>query len=498
MTSFRAVNPHTAEEFGPEIQNASQSEVAAAIEAANAPLLSPAQRAQLLRNISLAIESDRAKIVPLAMQESGLPEARINGELTRTVFQINTFAELVASGAFLDPKIDRADPAYGMGPRPDIRKINQPLRVVAIFAASNFPLAFSTAGGDSASALAAGCAVVLKAHPSHPNTSRAVFAAIQKGIADSGQPKELFSLVEGNDPQITHWLAEHPRITAVGFTGSGAVGKLLMELTAKREVPIPVFAEMGAINPVFVTPSAIAERNEALVKGAIDSALMGSGQFCTKPGFFVVPKSHAEVFLAEVEKYLSTLTVGPLLNKGIADRYSSTISTLTKLGSVKAISANTADAGLAVTPTFFIAEWQTVAANPELLEEHFGPTSVIAIAEESKFEEIASSLEGQLTATIHGTENDDVKGLLAILAEKAGRVIWNAFPTGVSVTAAMQHGGQWPSSSSHTTSVGTDAIYRFMRPVSYQGMPDAFLPDGLKDSNPLSLERLVNGIRTKQ
>ena len=212
MSSFRAVNPHTAEEFGPEIASASQAEVSKIIEAANAPLLSPKDRASLLGNIASSIEADRIAIVEIAMQESGLPEARLNGELTRTVFQINKFAELVASGKHLDVKIDKADPNYGMGPRPDIRKQNQALGTVAVFAASNFPLAFSTAGGDSASALAAGCAVVLKSHPSHPNTSRAVFAAIQKGIAASGQPKEIFSLVEGNDPQITHWLATHQAI----------------------------------------------------------------------------------------------------------------------------------------------------------------------------------------------------------------------------------------------------------------------------------------------
>jgi NADP-dependent aldehyde dehydrogenase len=498
LNNFRAVNPQTGEEFGPEIANATKGEVSAIIEAAHAPEQTPALRASLLRNIAVALEEARPQIVPIAQQESGLPEARINGELTRTVFQVNLFAAQIATGRHLDPKIDLADANYPMGARPDIRKENQPLGTVAIFAASNFPLAFSTAGGDSISALAAGCAVVLKAHPSHPQTSRLVFAAIQSGIEASGQPKEIFSMVEGNDPQITHWVASHPKITAIGFTGSGGVGKLLMDLAAKREVPIPVFAEMGSINPVFVTSSAISQRNDALVKGAVDSALLGSGQFCTKPGLFVIPKSHADLFLSEMEKYLATISVGPLLNQGIAERYSAAITSLAKLSSVKVMSGNTSGAGIFVTPTFFIADWSVISAHPQALEEHFGPTTVIAIAEESQYEVIASALEGQLTATIHGSDGDSVAPLLAVLAEKAGRVIWNAFPTGVSVTAAMQHGGQWPSSSSHTTSVGTDAIYRFMRPVSYQGMPDSLLPDSLKDSNPLGLERLVNGVRTKQ
>jgi NADP-dependent aldehyde dehydrogenase len=492
MTTFRAINPATGEEFGPQVTNATQAEVTKIIEAAKAPVLSPANRGTLLSNISAAIESDRAAIVEIAMQESGLPEARLNGELTRTVFQINTFAKLVSTGVHLAVKIDKADPDYGMGPRPDIRKQNQPLGTVAIFAASNFPLAFSTAGGDSASALAAGCAVVLKAHPSHPGTTRAVFASIQKGIAASGLPKEIFTLVEGNDPQITHWVATHPKITAIGFTGSGPVGKILMDLAAKREVPIPVFAEMGSINPVFVTSSAIAERCEVLAKGAVDSALLGSGQFCTKPGLFILPASHADSFLAEVEKYLTTLSVGPLLNNGIADRYSSAIAALSTNKAVKVFTATNAGKGISVTPTFFVADWETVSSIPELLEEHFGPTTVLAVANESEFEAIAASLEGQLTATIQGTDSDSPKELLSILAQRAGRVIWNGFPTGVSVTAAMQHGGQWPSSSSHTTSVGTDAIYRFMRPVSYQGVSQNNLPEALQDSNPWKVPQQIS------
>ena len=492
MAVFRAVNPHTAEEFGPEIVSATQTQVSQIIESAHAPLLSPKDRASLLANIATSIESDRAAIVEIAIQEAGLPEARLNGELTRTVFQINKFAEFVATGSHLAVKIDKADANYGMGPRPDIRKQNQPLGIVAIFAASNFPLAFSTAGGDSASALAAGCAVVLKAHPSHPNTSRAVFAAIQKGIAASGQPKEIFSIVEGNDPQITHWLATHPKVTAIGFTGSGAVGKLLIDLASKRDVPIPVFAEMGAINPVFVTSAAITERGEALAKAAVDSALLGSGQFCTKPGLFILPQSSAAEFLKVAEQHLETLAVGPLLNKAIADRYSAAIAALSKNGSVKILAGKTAETGIAVTPTFFVADWSVVSSTPEFLEEHFGPTTVFAIANESEYVSIASSLEGQLTATIHGTDSDEVSSLRSILAERAGRVIWNAFPTGVSVTAAMQHGGQWPSSSSHTTSVGVDAIYRFMRPVAYQGFSEVNLPPALKDSNPWGVPQQIN------
>ena len=224
----------------------------------------------------------------------------------------------------------------------------------------------------------------------------------------------------------------------------------------------------------------------------MDSALLGSGQFCTKPGLIILPSSHADSFLAEVEKYLAALSVGPLLNKGIADRYSAAITELAKKNSVKVFTGINSGKGISVTPTFFIADWKTVSSTPELLEEHFGPTSVLAIADETDFEAIARSLEGQLTATIQGTDSDSPKELLSILAQRAGRVIWNGFPTGVSVTAAMQHGGQWPSSSSHTTSVGTDAIYRFMRPVSYQGVSQSNLPPALQDSNPWKVPQQIS------
>jgi NADP-dependent aldehyde dehydrogenase len=249
---------------------------------------------------------------------------------------------------------------------------------------------------------------------------------------------------------------------------------------------------MGAINPVFVTSAAIAERGEALAKAAVDSTLLGSGQFCTKPGLFILPQSSAADFIKIAEEHLGTLAVGPLLNKAIADRYSAAIAALSKKGSVKILAGNTAETGIAVTPTFFVADWNVISSTPEFLEEHFGPTTVIAIADESEYASIASSLEGQLTATIHGTDSDDVTSLLSILADRAGRVIWNAFPTGVSVTSAMQHGGQWPSSSSHTTSVGVDAIYRFMRPVAYQGFSEANLPPALKDSNPWGVPQQIN------
>ncbi|MEI6039412.1 MAG: aldehyde dehydrogenase (NADP(+)) [Actinomycetes bacterium] len=502
MSTFKSVNPQTGESFGPDFENTSENRVNLVIENSWRSKTaiagtSPFERAKLLRNIGSELEAVRAQIVAITVQESGLPEARINGELTRTIFQWNHFAAALESGGNIHPIIDKADPEYGMGPRPDIRKQNQALGVVAIFGASNFPLAFSTAGNDAASALAAGNAVVVKGHPSHPQTSQVVAAAIHRALKSAGLSEETFALIQGNNPELTHLVASHPLISAIGFTGSGTVGKLLMTIAASRPKVIPVYAEMGAINPLFITENAMAERIDDLVKGVVDSALLGSGQFCTKPGFVVISSTHAESFITKTEQYLSTLAVAPLLNQGIAQRYTTSISELSKLGEIKVISGIPRSEGFGVTPTFFYAPWATVSKNPELLEEHFGPTTVIVSAAESDFVAIATSLEGQLTATIHGTDSDDIKALQAKLSEIAGRVIWNGFPTGVSVTTAMQHGGPFPASSIDSTSIGSDAMLRFMRPVSYQNAREIDLPPALQDTNPWNLERLINGVRTK-
>jgi len=333
--------------------------------------------------------------------------------------------------------------------------------------------------------------VVAKAHPSHPNTCAIIEGAVKSALTKAGLSTDLFAIVQGTNPQITHWLAGDPRIKAVGFTGSEAVGRILLDICAKREVPIPVYAEMGSLNPVFVTSAAITERSEELAKGLVDSALLGSGQFCTKPGLIFIPDNQSQ-FLSQVSAHLATLKVGPLLSSSIASRYSAAITALAKSPSVQIFSAQTTDNGFGVTPTIFVTDWATAQSTPGLLEEHFGPTTVVITSNESDYLKIASELPGQLTATIHGSASDSYAALLAILAQKAGRVIWNAFPTGVAVTEAMQHGGQWPASSTHTTSVGIDAIYRFMRPVSYQSFAQEVLPAALQDANPWKVEQRIN------
>jgi len=500
--TFQAADPTTGQVFGNSFNESSVQDVSAVIAKASQTkhtfgATSPAKRAAILRAIGAAIESRREKLIEITMKETALPNGRLTGELSRTVFQLEQFALLVESGSHYQAIIDLPDSNWVPAARPDIRKANQSLGVVGIFAPSNFPFAFSVIGGDSASALAAGCPVVVKAHPSHPNTCQLMHEAVIEGLAKEGISADVFGMVQGLSPDITHAIVSHPEITAIGFTGSGLVGKILVDAAAKREVPIPVFAEMGSLNPVFFTPKVLSEKVADLAKAALDSATLGSGQFCTKPGILVIPTgAEGDSFIAEVESYLGTLSVAPLLNKGIANRYGTSITALAKSSSLKVISGKTTEGGFGVTPTVFVVDW--AKATPELLEEHFGPTTVIIRAPYQDFVSVASNMEGQLCAGLHASAGEQVNELTAALAEKAGRVILNGFPTAVAVTAAMQHGGQWPSSSSHTTSVGIDSVYRFLRPVAHQGFADELLPPALQNSNPWNISRTVNGKVSKE
>lgn len=501
---FTATNPATGQSVGEAIVEHSFQDVSSAIAAAEKvkaifAATTPAQRSALLSAIADSIEAQKEKLAEISHLETALPIARVTGEVMRTVIQIRAFAELVKVGGHLMPIIDLSDPNFQPVARPDLRKSQQALGVVSIFAASNFPLAFSVAGGDSASALAAGCPVVVKAHPSHPNTCQLVYEAVIKAITSQGLPKEIFTLVQGVNPEITHWLAKAPQITAIGFTGSGLVGKLLIKLAQEREVPIPVYAEMGSLNPVFFTPAALAGKAEELAKAAIDSALLGSGQFCTKPGIMVIPNdATGDLFIAQVQSYISVQKVGPLLNKGIADRFTEAISSISKTQGVQVISGTLNSDGFGVTPSIFVVDWADVKNHDDLLEEHFGPTSVIIRAPFDQFLTIAQAMSGQLASAIHASPTDDVKEIVAALTQKAGRLIWNGFPTSVSVTGAQNHGGQWPASSSHTTSVGLDALFRFVRPVVYQNFPDDQLPAELQNANPYGIERVINGLRSSK
>ena len=498
LQSFQAVNPADGQAFGAEYSENSHEEVHNAIaRAARAKDsfadLTLAKRAELLEGIAAQIEKVRPKLVAIAHLETGLPEVRANGEISRTIVQLQLFAAMVRKGTHLGAIIDLADPDYKPVARPDMRKVNLPVGVVAVFGASNFPFAYSVMGGDSASALAAGCPVIVKAHPSHPGTSELAFQAVQAALAAQGLPGDIFTMVQGRSPEITHWIALAGEVAAIGFTGSSLVGKLLVDLSRSRGVPIPVFAEMGSLNPVFVTEAAISERAVAIGETLFDSATLGSGQFCTKPGLIFVAGDSTE-FIDAMRSKMNSVVAQPLLNKGISERYNNAISELAKIPNVETIVGNLPHIGFIVQPTLFIVDYPTYKENPEFSYEHFGPTTVIVKCDDSDFDSIIAQSEGHLTATVHLGSQEKPLDLINKLTAIAGRLILNSAPTGVSVTPAQNHGGPWPSSSTHTTSVGLDAVYRFLRPVCFQGFPDELLPSALKRSNPEKIERVTNGV----
>ena len=499
LQSFQAVNPADGLAFGREYSENSHAEVQDAIARAAAHIesfaaLSLSARVSLLEAIAAELEKARPELVVTANLETGLPAARINGEISRTVVQVELFGKMIRSGAHFGATIDLADPDYKPVARPDMRKVNLPIGLVAVFGASNFPFAYSVMGGDSAAALAAGCPVIVKAHPSHPGTSELTYQAVQAALKSQGLSPDIFTMVQGRSPEITHWIALAPEVAAIGFTGSALVGKLLVDLAHSRPVPIPVFAEMGSLNPVFITSAALAERATAMGETLFDSATMSSGQFCTKPGLIFLGEKNEE-FIAAMRAKMGNLGAQLMLNKGIAARYTEAVSELSKIAGVETIVGDTPNFGFSVKPTIFLLDYQTYQEHPEFSHEHFGPTTVIVFSRDSDFPEVISHLDGQLTATLHLATGEIRPDLVNKLSAVAGRLVLNGAPTGVSVTAAQNHGGPWPSSSTHTTSVGTDAIYRFLRPVTFQGFPDELLPLPLVSSNPEKVERITNGVR---
>ncbi len=497
--SFQAVNPVDGKAFGTQYPENTEEEVQSAIARAarskdSFAALSLVKRAELLEAIAAEIEKVRPELATIANLETGLPEARANGEISRTTVQLHLFAEMVRKGIHLNPIIDLADPDYKPVARPDLRKVNLPIGVVAVFGASNFPFAYSVMGGDSAAALAAGCPVIVKAHPSHPGTSELTYKAVQAALASEGLSEDIFTMVQGRSPEITHWIALADEVAAIGFTGSYLVGKLLVDLSHSRKVPIPVFAEMGSLNPIFVTSEALSERAVAIGEALFDSATLGSGQFCTKPGLIFLGGQSTE-FLDAMRIKMKSVSAQPLLNKGISERYNNAISELSKIADVETIVGDLPHIGFMVQPIIFVVDYSVFKENPEFAHEHFGPTTVVVLCSESDFDSIIAESDGHLTATLHVGANEVRSDLVNKLTKIAGRLILNGAPTGVSVTPAQNHGGPWPSSSTHTTSVGLDAVYRFLRPVAFQGFPDELLPQALQRSNPEKIERLTNGVR---
>jgi NADP-dependent aldehyde dehydrogenase len=458
-------------------------------------------RAAFLDSIAAAIETSD-ELIDAARIETALPAPRLTGERARTAGQLRMFATLVRDGSWLDARIDRALPDRTPLPRPDIRRMLVPLGPVAVFGASNFPLAFSVAGGDTASALAAGCPVVVKAHPAHPATSEVAARAIMTTAAAVGIPPGVLSLLQSTRNDIARALVQHPQVKAVGFTGSLRAGRALFDAAASRPEPIPVYAEMGSVNPLFILPRAAAERAAAIATGLKDSVTLGVGQFCTNPGLTIgISDAGFDDLVGQLDALMSSAPPGTMLTPAICQAYQSGARRLSAIDGVSTRQSSVAAQESQGIPSLFVTGAEVFLQHQDVREELFGPsTVVIRCGSRDELYQVARQLEGQLTATIHGTPADleEYAPLVSILESKAGRLIVNGFPTGVEVCPSMQHGGPYPATTdSRATSVGTAAISRFVRPVAYQNFPPSLLPAELQDANPRGIWRLVDGQLTK-
>jgi len=505
-TTFQAINPKDDTQLEPAFYEATKDEVNRAVEKAEKAFRtyrhkSGKEKAEFLETIADEIEQLGDDLIQRCNKETALPEGRLTGERSRTVNQLRLFGEVVREGSWVDARIDTADS------KPDIKSMKMALGPVGVFGASNFPFAFSVAGGDTASALAAGCTVVVKAHPAHPGTCELIAKAIHTAIKKTGMPDGTFSMIHGASHKAGLALVKHPLLKAVGFTGSFKGGKALFDAANKRPEPIPVYAEMGSTNPVFLLPGALKENKEELAEGFVNSVNLGVGQFCTNPGLLSYPQGDdAEEFRNILADKFTGSSPDTMLTPGICSAYQDGVKQMLQHEGVSLVaqSDDTADGNGSpnnAVPHFFEVDIRHFLANPSLEEEVFGPSSLAIVASNKKdFVKIAKNLQGHLTATIYGTEEDlqEHEELIAILQRKVGRLIFNGFPTGVEVNHAMIHGGPFPATTdSRSTSVGTTAINRFARPVCFQNFPESQLPDELKDNNPLQIWRLVNGEHQK-
>lgn len=458
-----------------EVDAAAQAAAAAAAEYAATPANT---RAEFLRAIAANMEARQDALSTAAQQETALPPPRLAGECARTVGQLRMFADFIDAGRHLDARHDAALPAREPLPRPDLRLMQYPLGVVAVFGASNFPLAFSVAGGDTAAALAAGCPVIVKGHPAHPHTSEIVARAIAKAAEDCSLPAGVFALVQGSTPALSLALVQHPIVSAVGFTGSLRAGRALFDAACQRPSPIPFYAEMGSINPVFVLSDA-AKDAATIAAGWAGSLLLGGGQFCTNPGVLFCPAAQVEVFTQAAQAAVEKSPVHTMLTPGIAAAYRDALAKVDSYVHWQ----GAAGEGCAVAAALLrcdVAQW---LADVRLQEEVFAPLGVIVSYEEdSQLTAAVQALAGQLTATLWlaDTDHDCARRLLPGLTQKAGRVLCNGFPTGVEVADAMMHGGPYPAATVPTTSVGSLSIRRFLRPVCHQNFPPALLPPPLQ------------------
>ncbi len=503
-SGFRGLDPRTGQPVGPALPVDDVAAVAAAAARAEDAFdtyraTSPEDRARFLEGIASALEARRAELIATATLESGLADARITGEFGRTTGQLRLFAAVVRSGDWLGVRLDPALPDRAPLPRPDLRLRRIPVGPVAVFGASNFPLAFSVAGGDTASALAAGCPVVVRGHPAHPGTSALAGAAIEAAVREAGLPAGVFSLISGPDLSLGQALVQDPRIMSVGFTGSRRGGLALASLAAERPVPIPVFAEMSSVNPVFLCPDALETGADTLAEAFVGSLTLGAGQFCTNPGLVVAVKGPAlDRFVSRAAAALGKAASATMLTPGIHDAYGRAVSEREAVPGVGLVaSGQLGDGENQCRAALFLTDAARYRAEPSLADEVFGSSGlVVACDDEASVLQLAGLLEGQLTATLHLTDADTAFAarLLPVLERRCGRILANGWPTGVEVSHAMVHGGPYPATTDgRFTSVGTLAIDRFLRPVCYQNLPAALLPPELRDDNPYQLDRRIDG-----
>ncbi|MDP4531006.1 aldehyde dehydrogenase (NADP(+)) [Marinobacter salarius] len=506
QAALEPIDPATGERLEPDFPGASKRDIEQACSLALEAFgeyreTSLEARASFLETIATEIEALGPRLIERAMAETGLPKGRIEGERGRTCGQLRLFASVVRDGEWLDVRVDPALPERQPMPRLDLRQRHIAVGPVAVFGASNFPLAFSVAGGDTASALAAGCPVVVKGHPAHPGTSELVGRAIQQAAKACQMPNGVFSLLFGVGNEIGQALVANPCIQAVGFTGSRRGGLALTAIAQQRSVPIPVFAEMSSINPVFLLPEAVATRASSIAKDFAASLNMGAGQFCTNPGLIIGCRGKAlDAFQQAATDAVAQADAQTMLTPDIHAAYTQGIERLSGHAAVQCLaSGQQGVASNTCQPQLFSARASDFLTDETLQQEVFGAASLIIECEGlEEMQRVAESLEGQLTATLHMDEGDmgAAQSLLPILETKAGRILVNGWPTGVEVCHAMVHGGPFPATSdSRTTSVGSAAIRRFLRPVCYQNFPDALRPHALKEANPYRLHRLLDGER---
>jgi NADP-dependent aldehyde dehydrogenase len=500
---FRAYDPATGETVEPAFSVATAADVADACTLADAAFgsfrdLAPDARARFLETVAERIEALGDVLVERAMVESGLPRARLTGERGRTIGQLRLFARVLREGHWAGVTLDPPLPDRQPLPRADLRLRRIALGPVAVFGASNFPLAFSVAGGDTAAALAAGCPIVCKAHPAHPGTSAMVGEAIRDAIAACGLHNGVFSLLQGPSNELGAALVADPRIKAVGFTGSRAGGLALVAIAQQRPEPIPVYAEMSSINPVLLFPAALAARAEALATGYIGSLTLGAGQFCTNPGIVLAVEGHdLDRFVTAAAAALAAAQPQVMLTAGIHGAYGEGVAALSNHAAVEPVALGIEGSGCGHgRAALFTTTGSAFRADPALAHEVFGAASIVVQCRSlDEMRDVVAGLEGQLTATLQIDADDEAaaRTFVPLLELKAGRILANGWPTGVEVSHAMVHGGPFPATSdTRTTSVGAVAIDRFLRPVCYQDLPDALLPDALKGANPLGLPRYIS------